>query len=335
MLNSFTKLILFVVLFSFWSCGDKKQESTSENKNDSENPETENNDNKKKELEKPEETAENALKSIKSYFESLTGGNYEKASESFAENVKQWITIKDTDPKAIAKEAKRFLSSKNDVKYTLNIPSFLFNDNKASVIVSQDWAGYHATLEVLLEFDTNAKIISYEEGKIFDLKKVNTNAKGLEKFLKNTPKLSLPAKIESTVYGDYKEIQEEDRNFLGLELFNVMAPELYQYVGYFDLKSNKVGIIYSYVYRTSVLYTLVVFDKKTGKLLSREEIGSAGGGHIVYGYDSNCETSITEDGQIKVYFESGTVDPETYEFTADNSSAVKYKITSEGEIKKQ
>ncbi|NJL13781.1 MAG: hypothetical protein HC913_12785 [Microscillaceae bacterium] len=52
------------------------------------------------------------LATLQNYFDNLSQGDYEAAAQSFAQKVSLWITIENTNPAAIAKEAKRFLSSK-------------------------------------------------------------------------------------------------------------------------------------------------------------------------------------------------------------------------------
>lgn len=332
MLNLFSTLILCILLLSFGSCGGNKEESTNDNQANTNNQEVEQNN--AKSIEQPAERAIQAFKTIQSYFEGLTKGEYQKAAKSFAPQVKKWITMDNTNPKAIAKEAARFLSSKENVKYTLNVPSFNFVENKATVIVSQDWEGYHATLEVLLEFDEDANIISYKEGQILDLKKQTADASTLAKLLKNSSKWTLPIKIKSVEFDDYKKMSAQDLAFLNLKPYSDgMYQETYNHLGYFSFGESKVGLIYAYIYRSSVIYFLTIFDKNTGEIIANESIGSAGGGHVMFGYNSHCETSISTEGKIKVYGESGTINPETSKFTIENSGTTTWQITATGNIK--
>lgn len=229
-----------------------------------------------------EEAQTNALKTIKGYFESLTAGKYEVASDNFSKKVVQWITIKNTTPQAIAKEAKRFLSSKKEVKYTVDEESFRMFGNSASVQVRQQWTGYEANVEVEISFDKAYKMFSYIERKAVFKKQKSTPVAGLEALLKKLPKKSLPFDMNTEEgFTDMSNLcmkvligNAEDIKFMkeGMGSGIIRAYECFWY----PISEDVVGIVTGNGGRI-VMFSLSTFNRKTGEKIDDESIGNAGG----------------------------------------------------------
>lgn len=322
--------LIFIIGTTLFACGGGEK-GDSNNKSENQNS-SESSENKDKKQETPNAATEKAFGSLKNYFDNLTKGDYEQAASNFAEKVSLWITIKNTNPEAIAKEAQRFLSTKNDVKYTLNIPSFHFAQNKGKVIVSQDWEGYHATLEILLEFDDNGKIVSYKEGNIFDLKRKNANVQSLEAYLRESKKLSFPIKLDGSLEGS-SEMSQAGSDLLNLRIedMDFYGEEYYDF-GYFEIGENVVGVIYAYVYRSTADFTLQTFNRETGTVISVENAGFSGGAHVMAGFNSNFETTIKKNGSVAVYQEEIQTNIETGEESTTSSGTSRFKIEKNGKV---
>ncbi|EAY30383.1 hypothetical protein M23134_08212 [Microscilla marina ATCC 23134] len=273
----------------------------------------------------PDEKTTQVINVVKSYFANLTNGNYEAAAQdNFAPSVDQWITMKNTHPKAIATEAKRFLSTKTDVKYTPNLAGIVLKDNKARVVVRQEWKGYDTTLEVWLEFDNSVKIKSYKEGKIFKMKIVKPSA--LEAYLSKIKKFEYPVNVNSQQYSTFKAM---DKSGLNLLIKDAIEGENFQNIGYFEISSDLVGILYIRGYRSSQSIVLNTFNRKSGKAVAIEVVGFMGGGHMMAGYNQACDITIQANGKISNTWHSTTSGQEMGE-----QGASFYQITPNGQIVK-
>lgn len=278
---------------------------------------------------KPDDATNKAVAAVKNYFDNLSSGNYEAAANgSFANEVDLWITMKNTNPKAIATEAKRFLSTKEEVKYTPNLAGMFFNANKGRVVVRQEWKNYDVTLEVLLEFDENTKIKSYKEGNIYKMKVVKPSA--LDTYLSKITKMEYPVKVASNQFSSFKKMGTEGKQLL---IRGAIEGENYQDVGYFSINDALVGIVYIRGYRSYQDFILRVFDRTSGKMLSLQSIGSMGGGHVMMGYNTECEVTIAQDGSIVSNWNTTERNPMDNS-VKKSSGSHRYQITPDGRIKR-
>lgn len=336
-LNQYALVCAFAVLTAC-SGGekDKPKDSPTENK-----PATEKEG--KAEDAKPaeasaDEAETNALKTINAYFESLSAGEYEAASDNFAKKVVQWITIKNTTPKAIAKEAKRFLSTKKEVKYTVDAESFHMMGNTASVQVRQQWTGYEANVEVEISFDKSAKMFSYIERKAVFKKQKSTPVAGLEGLLKRIPKKSLPFEISTTE--EFKDMSELCMKVLGsnaedIKLMKegmrggiVRAYECFWY----PISEDVVGVVTGNGGRI-VMFSLSTFNRKTGEKIDEEFIGTAGG---MMGMSETAQVSFKKDLTIET---NSVISEPNYEENAQEpfkteNKTYNYTVSKGGGIKK-
>lgn len=330
---------LLIVLL--WSCGgksDKPTDNTSQPTNtESNNSSTEKSvttPQKKEEedsqgpmgkYDAPDAKTTKVVNVVKSYFANLTSGNYEAAAQdNFAPSVDQWITMKNTNPAAIAKEAGRFLSTKTDVKYTPNLAGIVLKGDKARVVVRQEWKGYDTTLEVWLEFDENTQIKSYKEGKIFKMKIVKPSS--LEGYLSSIKKFGYPINVSSDQYSTFKKMGS---NGLDLLIKDAIEGENFQNIGYFEINSNLVGILYIRGYRSSQSIVLNTFNRKSGKAIATEVVGFMGGGHVMAGYNQSCSVDINASGKVHNTWHSTTGGGQMGE-----QGASQYQITPNGQILK-
>jgi len=276
--------------------------------------------------ETPDDATTLAVETVRGYFGGLTAGNYEAAASNFADQVDLWITMKNTNPKAVAAEAKRFLSTKENVRYTPNLAGMAFKDNKARLVVRQEWKNYDVTLEVLLEFDNAAKIKSYKEGKIYKMKVVKPSA--LEAYLSKINSLNYPVQVSSTQFSNFKNMGAEGKRLLINESF---PGENFQDVGYFNVSSDLVGILHIRGYRSSQEFILGVFNRKSGKMLSLQSVGFMGGGHVLSGYNTTCNIAVDKNGSIVnnwVTTERSPVDGSIKK----SSGQTQFQITPNGQI---
>ena len=337
------KNLLWILLstLSLWSCDEKK--ATNENTNsdvssavqdaDSQNNTSSNASDSGTEApsgdeQKPDDATTQAVATVRGYFEGLTNGKYKAAASNFANQVDLWITMKNTNPQAIAAEAKRFLSTKENVKYTPNLAGMAFKDNKARVVVRQEWKNYDVTLEVLLEFDNAAKIKSYKEGKVYKRKVVKPSV--LETYLSKINQLNYPLQVSSAQFDRFKNMGNEGKQLLVGENF---PGENFQDVGYFKMAGNLIGILHIRGYRSSQGFILAVFNRKTGKMLSLQSIGFMGGGHVLNGYDTSCKIDINQDGSIVNNWTSTEKSPIDGSVKKSVGQHL-FQVTANGEIKR-
>ncbi|OJJ21266.1 hypothetical protein BKI52_11925 [marine bacterium AO1-C] len=337
------KHLLWSILLAFglWSCGGKSPSNENNSSNNSTNTQdsatqhttTTNSSNTGTEQpsgddEKPDDATTNAVTTVKGYFEGLTNGDYEAAASNFANKVDLWITIKNTTPKAIATEAKRFLSTKENVKYTPNLAGMAFKDNKARVVVRQEWKNYDVTLEVLLELDDAAKIKSYKEGKIYKMKIVKPSA--LEAYLSKISQFNYPVKVSSSQFSNFKDMGIEGKQLLIGESF---PGENFQDVGYFNISGDLVGILHVRGYRSSQEFILGVFNRKSGKMLSLQSIGFMGGSHVLSGYNTSCNIEINNDGSIVNNWNNTEKSPIDGSIKKSSGQTL-FQVTPNGQIKR-
>jgi hypothetical protein len=265
-MNFRTSLFLAYPLACLLACGggEKKteKESAKETKTETEKP-SEKEDTAES---KPSALDEQALQSIKGYFDGLNEGDYEKASNNFTKKVVQWITLKNITPQAVAKEAKRFLSTKKGVKYTLKDESFSLHGTTAFFQVQQQWAGYDATVTIEASFDKTGKIFSYIERKA-SFKTRNTNVSNLEAYLKKLPQRKLPIQFNTG---------ESDKELSDLGLKVLYSPEDQKMIKdmravirtyecfWYPIAEDVVGIVTANGGRI-ILFTLTTFNRKTGE----------------------------------------------------------------------
>lgn len=330
---------VYLLVFLLWSCGGKSNEQTdstnnSTNTESSNSKKTENTSSTKEQedsqgsstqYDKPDEKTTKVVGVVKSYFANLTSGDYDAAAQNnFAPSVNQWITMKNTNPKAIAKEAKRFLSTKTNVKYTPNLAGIVLKGDKARVVVRQEWKGYDTTLEVWLEFDENTRIKSYKEGRIFEMKIVKPSK--LASYLGTIKELKYPVNINSKQYSTFKKMGS---NGVSLLIKDAIEGENFQNIGYFEISGDLVGIVYIRGYRSSQSIVLNTFNRKSGKTVATEVIGFMGGGHVIAGYNQSCDVTIEANGKIFSTWHSTTEGQQMGEQGASH-----YQITPNGQIVK-
>lgn len=339
-----TLLWSLLLAIGLWACvgGNNNNESNNSNKtekqdsatqnggsnNSSDNNQGNNSGSSSEDEQKPDDATTKAVKTVMGYFDGLTDGDYEAAASNFADQVALWITIKNTNPKAIATEAKRFLSTKENVKYTPNLAGMAYKDSKARVVVRQEWKNYDVTLEVLLEFDENTKIKSYKEGKIYKMKIVKPSA--LQAYTSKISQLTYPIKVTSGQFSSFKDMGAEGQRLLIGESF---PGENFQDVGYFDMGNNLVGILHIRGYRSSQEFILGVFNRTSGKMLGLQSVGFMGGGHVISGYSTICEVSIAKDGRIVNKWNTSERSPIDGSVKKTNGQTV-YQITPVGSIER-
>lgn len=225
---------------------------------------------------------------IKHYFNSLNQGKYQEASQNFAPKVKQWITIKNTTPQAIASEAQRFLSIKQGVKYTPDFKGIfadLSKENKVRLAVRQQWVNYDTTLEVWLEFDENFKIKSHKEGKI--LKKLAPKVARLEALLEKIKKVSFPFEtngVDLWAADSSKSLSSEEMKMFGEEYYEETAMNQFFHIGYFTIHQDIVGVIHCYRYRELYYVRLATFGRTSGKRIDIQDIAFWGHDHVGRAY---------------------------------------------------
>ena len=102
---------------------------------------------------------------IQAYSYNLSNFKAAEIQSLFADNVTQYIRMKNTTGEALAKEAVRFLSTKKLVAYTPDMDELKVNGKTATVPMNIEWAGYQARVLTEIEFDDNYKIVSLKETK--------------------------------------------------------------------------------------------------------------------------------------------------------------------------
>lgn len=332
-----------VLTLTLWSCGGKSpanennhsssSSTTTQQDSASQQNVASNNSNKGTEQpsgddEKPDNATTLAVETVRGYFGGLTEGNYEAAANNFADQVDLWITMKNTNPKAVAAEAKRFLSTKENVRYTPNLAGMAFKDNKARVVVRQEWKNYDVTLEVLLVFDQAGRIKSYKEGKIYNMKIVKPSA--LEAYLSKVKPLNYPVQVSSSQFSSFKNMGTEGQRLLIGESF---PGENFQDVGYFNINGDLVGVLHIRGYRSSQEFILGVFNRKSGKMLSLQSIGFMGGGHVLSGYNTSCNIEINQDGSIVNSWNTTEKSPVDGSIKK-TSGQTQFQVTPNGQIKR-
>lgn len=148
------KLIWIYILCCICACGGgDKNEGNIKTEEQGETINTENREEKIKAI-------------ISNYCNILNSGNYKNISLVFADQVSQYITMKNTNPDAIATEVNRFLSTKKQVKYSADMTKLNIEHNIATVPITMNWEGYESKVQVKINFDGEYKIVSYLEEKI-------------------------------------------------------------------------------------------------------------------------------------------------------------------------
>lgn len=102
---------------------------------------------------------------IQTYCNNLSTFKALEIKSLFANNVKQYIGMKNTTGEALAKEASRFLSSKRFVAYEADLDELKVNGKTATVPINIEWTGYRVRVLTEIEFDDNYKIVSLKETK--------------------------------------------------------------------------------------------------------------------------------------------------------------------------
>ncbi len=128
---------------------------------------------------------------IQTYCGLFSASRYKEIKSLFANNVKQYIGMKNTTGEALANEADRFLSGKKFVTYFPDLDELKVNGKTATVPINIEWAGYQTRVATEIEFDDDYKIVSLKEAKVLSQKYDN---------LKTTPQ-----QVVDTYQGcDYK-----------------------------------------------------------------------------------------------------------------------------------
>lgn len=187
MMQKYTYILMMcgALLVGLASCGgggkSKNADSTNTAKNNSVN-------NKQNEGEQSSESSgsnegsnseasQKAAEVMKDYCNKLNTFGFLSIKTLFADNVKQYIGMKNTTNEAIAKEVNRFLSTKQFIDYYAELDQLKMNGKTASVPMNISWTGYQTRLLAEIEFDDNYKIVSYKEAKALPLGKTIKTAK--------------------------------------------------------------------------------------------------------------------------------------------------------------
>jgi len=107
---------------------------------------------------------------IQTYCDNFSSFKYKDIQPLFANDVKQYIGMKNTTGAAIAKEANRFLSSKRFVSYSPDLDELQVNGKTATVPINIEWAGYQTRVSTQIEFNDAYKIVSFKEVKVLSQK---------------------------------------------------------------------------------------------------------------------------------------------------------------------
>lgn len=103
---------------------------------------------------------------IDQYCQYLNNKQYLDIEQLFANQVDQYITMKNTTAKHIAEEANRFLSTKLNVHYSEGYDEFIIEGNRVIVPMSISWKGYQTKVLAEIRLNHQYKIISYKELKV-------------------------------------------------------------------------------------------------------------------------------------------------------------------------
>ncbi|WP_299453702.1 RsiV family protein [uncultured Microscilla sp.] len=123
---------------------------------------------------------------IQSYCDKLNSYAYMEIKSLFANNVTQYIGMKNTTNEALAKEIKRFLPTKSFIDYHAEVDQLKVNGKTARVPMNINWEGYQARVLTEIEFDDNYKIVSYKEVKRLPLaRKIKTEKRQVVKTYQN------------------------------------------------------------------------------------------------------------------------------------------------------
>lgn len=127
-----------------------------------------------------------AAQAIQDYCNKLNSYAYTEIKNLFANNVKQYIGMKNTTNEAVAKEINRFLPTKGFIDYYAEVDQLKMNGKTASVPMNINWEGYQARVLAEVEFDDNYKIVSYKEAKALPLtRKIKTEKRKVVKTYEN------------------------------------------------------------------------------------------------------------------------------------------------------
>ncbi|HAS42838.1 MAG TPA: hypothetical protein DCS93_20325 [Microscillaceae bacterium] len=107
---------------------------------------------------------------IQTYCDHFSSFKYKDVQSLFANDVKQYIGLKNTTGAAIAKEANRFLSSKRFVSYSPDLDELQVKGKTATVPINIEWAGYETRVSTQIEFNDAYKIVSFKEVKVLSQK---------------------------------------------------------------------------------------------------------------------------------------------------------------------
>ncbi|OJJ14436.1 hypothetical protein BKI52_42395 [marine bacterium AO1-C] len=280
-------------------------------------------------------TSKKAVDVIKNYFDHLNQGNYEAASQSFAAKVDQWITVKNTSPKIISNEARRFLGAKKGVKYTPDVNKMVWKENTAQIVVRQQWAGYDTTLEVWLEFDKDLKIKSYKEGRI--IKRRSPKLAQLEALIQKIKKVSFPFEMNGAYLwaaDSTKSLSVAEMKMFGVDDYIETPENQFFHIGYFTVFNNIVGIVYCYRYRELHYVRLATFNRLSGKLIDMNDIGFWGHDHVGRAYADRSQhgTLFIDEELIVNKWEFVETIKETNK-TTKSSGEERFEIMRNGAIK--
>ncbi|OJJ18674.1 hypothetical protein BKI52_24000 [marine bacterium AO1-C] len=148
-----------------------------QSKNDqTKNNQSQNQSTQKKEVEEDEQpeyvkaiTQDKMKATLRDYCEKLNNEAYEAAiRDNFSPKVGQYIGMRNVTPAQIAAEVNRFLSTKKQVNYQVDLDKLKVKGYLAKVPLSFSWRGYYAKVLLELSFDANYKIAFYKEAKVFD-----------------------------------------------------------------------------------------------------------------------------------------------------------------------
>lgn len=192
----YTFIVCFALIFGLASCGGGGK--------------TDNNNNSTDTTKKAEESSTNSTSSegessgeqgggkseayqkmsavIQEYCDKFNQGSYREVKTLFAANVKQYITMKNTKPDAIAKSVNQFLTKKKFVDYFAEMDALKVEGKTANVPLNIKWTGYETRVLTEFEFDDAYKIVSLKEAKILKqkyTKKLQLAKKQIVKTYKN------------------------------------------------------------------------------------------------------------------------------------------------------
>jgi hypothetical protein len=240
-------------------------------------------------------SVQDAKKIMEDYSNALTSKDFEKFEALFAPTVVQWITLKNTNPKAITKATIQFLTKKPEAAYKANLDKVSISGDRIITEMLVTWNNYEAEVLVEIELDDQQKISYYKEKEILS----QTRSSGGSSTRKDAfaKLLSLKAPY------DMQTGEKDKRFYLGsmsgseemkpfYEDVNELPSQLY---GKLKIHDNVWLVFVDLTYRFSIDYSLFTYDNNGNKL---EE--GPGGSDVKLPTVDKDFVITTHDGKWKV-----------------------------------